>query len=152
MKQSAINFLKHLWLFLLVEVVFVFIIFREFPPFSLLTLTGILHTSYWLIVIVAGIIREHYAHSVWQKFFCTYIPIVYHVAVHLYVGMEIFHEMEEKGQAHDEHSIVWLIIGTLAAGILIALGEYWLHRTTHCETHHLSTHKHCHDGECEDPH
>lgn len=152
MKQSAINFLKHLGLFLLVEIVFVFIIFREFPPFSLLTLTGILHTSYWFIVIIAGLVRERYAHRVWQKFLCTYLPIVYHVIIHLYVGMQTLHHMEENGRAHDEHSMVWLIVGTLAAGVLIALGEYWLHRTTHCVTHHGKTHAHCHDEACEDDH
>ena len=126
--------------------------FREFPPVSLLTLTGILHTSYWIIVIVAGLVRERYAHRVWQKFLCTFFPLVYHVTIHLYIGLETLHEMEEHGHAHDEHSMVWLIIGTLAAGVLIAFGEYWLHRTTHCVTHHHKAHTSCHDETCEESH
>ena len=152
MMNSYKNFFQHLWLFLVIEVVFVFIIFREFPSVSLLTLTGILHLSYWVIVIIAGTIRERYAHRVWQKFLCTYLPIVYHVIIHLYVGMETLHHMEEHGHAHDEHSMIWLIVGTLAAGVLIGLGEYWLHRTTHCVTHHHKAHASCHDDACEDDH
>ena len=65
--------------------------------------------------------------------------------------MEVLHEAQENGYAHDEHGI-WLIIGTLAAGVLIALGEYWLHRTTHCVTHHHKAHETCHDETCEDRH
>lgn len=53
MKQSLQNFLIHVGLFLLVEIIFVVIIFREFPPFNLLTLTGILHASYRMVVVVA---------------------------------------------------------------------------------------------------
>lgn len=150
-KESVQNFLKHLGIFLVVEIVFVFIIFREFPSVSLLTMTGILHTSYWIVVILAWLIREKYAHRVWQKFLCTYLPIVYHVLIHLYIGMEVLHEAEEHGHAHDEHGI-WLIVVTLAAGVLIALGEYWLHRTTHCVTHHHKAHATCHDETCETPH
>lgn len=119
--ESMKNFLQHLFFFLIVEIIFVLIIFREFPPVSLLTLTGILHTSYWIVVILAGIIRERYVDRVWKKFLCTYIPLLYHVVIHLYIGLEIFHEMEEHGHAHDEHSMVWLVVGTFAAGVLIAL-------------------------------
>lgn len=117
---------------------------------SLLTLIGVLHTSYWLMVLGAGIVREKYAHSIRQKFLCTYIPVLYHVFIHIYAGRETVHEMEEA--THDHHSIQWLLIGTMAAGILIVLGEYWLHRTTHCMTHHSHAHKHCHDEECEEEH
>ena len=97
--------------------------------------------------------REKYAHLVRQKFLCTYLPVLYHVVIHIYVGIETVHEMSEySGEHHDEHSMTWLIVGTVSAGVLIALGEYWLHRTRHCDTHHLSAHKYCHDEECEYEH
>ena len=147
------NFVYHLGLFALIEIIFVLIIFREFPETNLLTLIGILHTSYWGVILLAWWLREKYAHHVWQKFFCTYVPVVYHVFIHIYAGIETVHQMTEHvGEHHDEHSMTWLIVGTVSAWVLIALGEYWLHRTTHCETHHISAHKHCHDGDCEESH
>lgn len=147
------NFVYHLGLFALIEIIFVLIIFREFPETNLLTLIGILHTSYWGVILLAWWLREKYAHHVWQKFFCTYVPVVYHVFIHIYAGIETVHQMTEHvGEHHDEHSMTWLIVGTVSAWVLIALGEYRLHRTTHCETHHISAHKHCHDGDCEESH
>lgn len=74
------------------------------------------------------------------------------MVIHVVIGLEAIHEMEEHGHAHDEHSMTWLIVGTLAAGVLIALGEYWLHRTNHCVTHHHKAHASCHDETCETPH
>ena len=150
MKQSFISFLKHLGIFLIVEIVFVLLIFREFPPISLLSIAGILHTSYWIVVVISGFIRSRYAHRIWQKILCTYLPVVYHVFIHIYVWLEAIHEIE--WDAHDEHSIAWLIIATLSTGLLIALGEYRLHRSDHCETHHQKVHIHCHDVECTDSH
>ena len=148
-KRHWSSFLQHLGLFLLVEIIFVFIIFRELPPISLVGLTWILHSSYWIVILSAGWIREHYAHRVWQKFLSTYLPIVYHVIIHIYIGVESFHELQN---GHAEQSVMWLIIWVVAAGILIALGEYRLHRTSHCATHHKKTHLHCHDEECIDNH
>jgi hypothetical protein len=153
MNSSIKNFLSHLLLFTCIEIIFVLIIFREFPQTNLLTLIGLLHTSYRWIVLLAWRLREKYAHLVRQKFLCTYLPVLYHVVIHVYVGVETVHEMtEHTGEHHDEHSMTWLIVGTISAGVLIALGEYWLHRTRHCDTHHHSTHIHCHDEECEDTH
>ena len=146
-KSHLTNFLKHLWLFLLVEIIFVFLVFREFPPFNLLTLTGILHTSYRAIILWAWILREYF-HTVWKKFLATYIPLVYHVFIHLYVGFET---VEQLGKEHENESIS-IIIATILVGALIAYGEYRLHRKDHCDTHHLRTHKHCHDTECITPH
>ena len=151
--QSIKNFLLHLGTFAVVEIIFVLIIFREFPETNLLTLIGVLHTSYRGVIVLAGWLREKYAHRVRQKFLCTYLPVLYHVIIHIYAGIVTVHEMaEHAGEQHDEHSMTWLIVGTVAAGILIALGEYRLHRTRHCDTHHLSTHEHCHDEECESQH
>ena len=147
------SFFSHLALFALIEIIFVLIIFREFPETSLFTLIGLLHTSYRWIVLLAWRLREKYTHLVRQKFLCTYLPVLYHVVIHIYIGIQTVHEMSEySGEHHDAHSMPWLIVGTLSAGVLIALGEYWLHRTRHCDTHHISAHKHCHDEECEDQH
>jgi lysylphosphatidylglycerol synthetase-like protein (DUF2156 family) len=144
------NFLLHLLLFLVIEVIFVFLIFREFLETDLLTAIGILHTSYWWVLLFAAWIREK-CQRVWQKFLATYLPIVYHVGIHLIAGrMSVEEHMHEEH--HDEHSLMRIIIASIAAGVLIFIGEYLLHRTTHCETHHADAHVHCHDGECEEKH
>lgn len=151
MKKSTQSFWLHLLLFVIIEFIFVLVIFREVPTVNLITLVGFLHLSYWLIVVAAWWIREKYVHRVWQKFLCTYIPIIYHVVIHIYVGWVTIHEMSD-GHGHHDHDTIWIIIGTIVAWILIALWEYRLHRTTHCITHHRDAHAHCHDGECEDIH
>jgi len=89
------QFLLHLGLFAVIEIIFVLIIFREFPQTNLLTLIGVLHTSYRGVVVLAGWLREKYAHFVRQKFLCTYLPVLYHVIIHVYVGIETVHEMTE---------------------------------------------------------
>lgn len=147
------NFIYHLGIFALVEIIFVLIIFREFPETNLLTLIGVLHTSYRWVILLAWWLREKYAHRVRQKFLCTYLPVLYHVIIHIYAWVITVEEMSEHiGEHHDEHSMTWLIVGTVSAWILIALWEYRLHRTRHCDTHHISAHTHCHDGDCEDQH
>ncbi len=148
------SFMQHLLLFVFIEVVFVLLIFREFPQTNLLTIIGVLHTSYWLIVLLAGWLREKYAYRVWQKFLCTYVPVVYHVIIHIIAGLVTIEEMSDHigEEHHDEHSMLWLVLGAIGAGILIALGEYRLHRTRHCDTHHSTAHKHCHDDACENDH
>jgi len=144
------DFLLHLLFFALVEVIFALIIFREIPSGNAFTLMGLLHVSFWAIIFIAWWLREKYAHRVWQKFLCTYLPVLYHVIIHVYVGMITVHEMtEHAGEHHDEHSMTWLIVGTISAWVLIAFWEYRLHRTTHCETYHISAHAHCHDEDCE---
>jgi hypothetical protein len=76
------------------------------------------------------------------------------VIIHVYAGIETVHEMTEHVEEHhhDEHSVTWLLVGTIAAWVLIALGEYRLHRTAHCDTHHAKLHAHCHDEDCEETH
>lgn len=154
MNKSLKWFLSHLSLFVLIEIIFVLIIFREFPETNLLTLIGVLHTSYRGVILLAWWLREKYAHRVRQRFLCTYVPVLYHVIIHVYAGIETVHEMTEHVEEHhhDEHSVTWLLVGTIAAWVLIALGEYRLHRTAHCDTHHAKLHAHCHDEDCEETH
>jgi hypothetical protein len=47
------SFLLHLGLFALIEIIFVLIVFREFPQTNLLTLIGVLHTSYRGVILLA---------------------------------------------------------------------------------------------------
>lgn len=47
--------------------------------------------------------------------------MVYHVLIHIIAGLITVEEMEESLEHHDEHTMTWLIIGTLGAGVLIAL-------------------------------
>jgi hypothetical protein len=131
-----------------IEVIFVFLIFREFLETDLLTAIGILHTSYWWVLLFAAWIREKCT-KVWQRFLATYVPIVYHVIIHLIAW---WISVEDMWQHHDEHSLLWIIIASISAGVLILVGEHLLHRTTHCETHHAAAHIHCHDEECEERH
>lgn len=140
------SFLKHLLIFICIEIVFVFLIFREWPETNIFTVTGIGHLIYWVIVIGAWILREKTIH-VWQKFLCTYVPIVAHLVLHIYIGAEILHAHGDGEVHHDEE--VWLYIWVVVAGILIYLWETWLHRTNHCATHHQDAHTRCHDWECE---
>lgn len=152
MKKALSRFGLHLLVFICIEVIFVFILFRELPETNLITLIGILHTSYWLILIVAWWLREK-MQKVWQKACCTFLPVIYHVFIHMYAwraALEMHHE--ETGHAHDEHELGWMIAGALLLWVLIFAGEYLLHRKLHCDSHHETAHKHCHDGDCEVKH
>ncbi len=150
MTKNRRSFGLHLLLFVLVEVIFVFILFRELPETNLLTLIGVGHISYWLIILFAWAIREHLRH-VRQRFLATYLPIVYHVVVHLRIGVETIHAWENHHKGEEIRIIIWAII----AGGLILRWEILLHRKYHCDTHHAHTHEHCEeDGhtDCEEPH
>jgi hypothetical protein len=67
-----------------VEILFVFIVLHEFPKVSLLEKVGVVHITYWILVIGAGLWREH-LHTYWKRFLATYIPVVYHIIGHIYV-------------------------------------------------------------------
>lgn len=146
--MSFTSFIKHLGVFVIIEIIFVLLLFREFPETNLYTLIGILHLSYWIILVLAGWLRERSRH-VWQRFCCTYVPIVYHLAIHLYAGRAAIEI--HSGEEHDEHSLTWMIIWALLLWGLIRAGEWYLHRALHCQTHHASAHAHCED-DCEHHH
>ena len=148
MKTSIKSMLQHLWIFIVIEVVFVLIIFRELPETSLYTLIGLLHCSYWIIIIIVWRLRERTT-QVWQRFCCTYLPVVYHLGIHLYAWWAAFET--QAGEHHDEHSIGWMIISAWLLGGLIWAGEWYLHRAVYCQTHHVSAHAHCQD-DCEHEH
>lgn len=141
------SFLQHLLFFVIIEVIFVIVLFRELPETNRFTLIGVLHTSYWWILLVAWWIREK-VHKVRQKFLCSYIPLLYHVFVHVWVSVAALEELSH----HDEHSLPRLISWWVLLGWLIWLWEWRLHRSVHCETHHQTAHAHCHDHDCEIEH
>lgn len=152
MKKNLSHFWLHLLVFIGIETLFVFVLFRELPETNLITLIGLLHTSYWLILLFAWWLRER-MHNVWQKALCTFLPVVYHLFTHLYAGW-IAIEMQHAAQwnSHDEHELGWIIAGACFLWILIFIGEYLLHRKIHCDSHHAKTHAHCHDKWCETIH
>lgn len=141
MNKKFISSAYHLLVFVLIEILFVFIVLHEFPKFHLYEKIGIIHLIYWVILIPAGYAREK-AKKVWQKFLATYIPVVYHIAGHIYIGFAIIKTAGENDYER-QHSLAWLIVATLALGVLIFLGEWLLHKKIHCDTHHWKVHKHC---------
>lgn len=152
MKKAIKNFGTHLLVFIGIEVLFVILLFRELPETNLITLIGVLHTSYWIILLFAWRLRER-MHSVRQKALCTFLPVIYHVFIHLYAwraALEMHHE--KAGHAHDEHELGRMIAGAVLLWVLIFVGEYLLHRKLHCDSHHDKTHQHCHDEDCETHH
>lgn len=94
---------------MLIEIIFVLLLFRELPETNLITLIGILHTSYWIVLLLAGWLRE-YLHKVRQKFLATYLPVLYHLVTHLYAGRAAVEmHAEEVGELHTEHELPWIV-------------------------------------------
>ena len=131
------EWLRHLLLYVVIEVFFVLLIFHEIPHIDILSSIGLWHLSYWFVMIFFGVVRK-YVHHVWQRFVATYFPLLFHVVVHLWIGAELI----ESYQRNDG-SILWIIFSVIILGILIYIGELLLHRKYHCDSHHGSLHKDC---------
>lgn len=84
MKAKIRTISLHILLFVLIEILFVFAVLHEFPEVSLFEKLGIVHISYWIILIGAGFWREK-LQKYWQKFLATYLPVVYHMLGHIYI-------------------------------------------------------------------
>lgn len=84
----------------------------------------------------------------WQRFLATYIPVVYHLLGHIYVGYITIETMKEQSHGH-EHDLLWMILATISLGILIFVGEWLLHRKIHCDHCHQDAHVHCEDPDKE---
>ena len=153
MKSQATSRVLHLLFFVVVEIFFVFIIFRERPEANLFTLIGIGHLIYRAILLWAGYIRTR-ATTVMTKFLSTYTPIVFHLLLHVYIWAETLHaHAEDHGHDHaHEWEMLWIVLWVIWAWVLIYIGETLLHRKTHCDTHHADAHANCHDGECVEKH
>ncbi len=141
MSKKIVSFVSHLAVFIIIEMLFVFVILHEFPEISLFETIGIVHITYWILLIIAGVMREKLK-SYWQKFLATYIPVLFHIGWHIYVGMVTLESIEEHHH-WEEHNMVWMIVATLALWILIFVWEWLLHKKYHCDTCHWEVHKHC---------
>ncbi|MDD4151078.1 MAG: hypothetical protein PHR68_00480 [Candidatus Gracilibacteria bacterium] len=138
MKKKLLSSLLHILLFVVIEICFVFIILHEFPEIGLFEKLGVVHLIYWILVFIAGYIRES-IENYKIRFLTTFLPVVFHILGHLYIGEETIHQIEK----HSHASEFWLIISTIILGIFIFVGEYLLHKRYHCESHHHKAHKHC---------
>lgn len=135
------SFILHLLLFIGIEIVFVFLLFRELPETNLMTLIGVLHTSYRAVLVLAGRIREKRATKRRHKFSATYLPILYHVFIHVYATL--FAVQQQVNELHHEHELQRIVAGSLLLGVLIFWGEWLLHKKYHCDHHHHKVHKYC---------
>lgn len=138
MKQRLISSFLHIFIFVLIEIAFVFMILHEFPEVSFFEELGLIHLSYWILIFIAWYARESLK---WfqLRFLATYIPVVFHVAGHFY----IWHETIELLETHTHSSEIWIIISTIVLWIFIFIWEYLLHKKYHCDSHHDRVHKHC---------
>lgn len=87
---------------------------------------------------MAWYVREN-VKSYQIKFLFSYIPVVFHIAWHLYLW-EITLEQIDK---HNHTSDFWLIVSTICLWIFIFVWEYLLHKKYHCEHNHEEVHKQC---------
>lgn len=140
-KKKIWTILSHILVFIAIEILFVFAVLHEFPEIWLFEALGIIHISYWILLIIAGFIREK-CKKYRQKFLATYIPVLYHMIGHIYIGYATI-ESVERNTHWQEHSLLWLIIATISLWIIIFIWELLLHHKTHCDSHHQSVHKHC---------
>lgn len=147
MKAKIRTISSHILLFVLIEILFVFVVLHEFPEVGLFEKIGVVHISYWILVIGAGFWREK-LHKYWQKFLATYLPVVYHMAGHIYVGYVTIQSVEAHTPG-TEHNLWWLIWATVSLWILIFVGEWLLHRKTHSDHCHQDVHAHCEDPDME---
>lgn len=139
-KNRLLSSFLHILLFVIVEIIFVFLILREFPEISFFEDLWIIHLLYWISIFVAWFARESIK-SYQVRFLFTYIPVVFHIAWHLYIWEQTIELIENHW--HEDTSIFWLIISTISVWILIFIWEYLLHKKYHCDFHHDKVHKHC---------
>lgn len=141
MKKRLLSSLLHIWVFVLIEIAFVFVVLHEFPEVSFFEELGMVHLIYWIMIFIAWFVREN-LRSYKTKFIATYLPVVFHILGHVYIWHETMELVEEH--AHHAHgSPFWLIVSTIILWIFIFAGEYLLHKRYHCESHHHKAHKHC---------
>ena len=147
MKNKIRTISSHILVFVLIEILFVFVVLHEFPEVGLFEKIGIVHITYWILVIGAGFLRER-LHKYRQKFLATYLPVVFHMAGHIYVGYATI-ESVEAHSTWDSHSLLWIVLATISLGVLIFVWEWLLHRKTHCDHCHQDAHAHCEDPDME---
>lgn len=138
MKKNILSSLIHLWVFVVIEVLFVFLVLHEFPEISLIESIGIVHLIYWISIFIAWFLRARFKKYIF-KFLATFLPVLFHVLWHIYIG----HNTLEHAATHSHGSPIWLIISTLTLWVFILIWEYLIHQKYHCDVHHESVHKDC---------
>jgi hypothetical protein len=53
MKQRLLSSFLHIFIFVLIEIAFVFMILHEFPEIGFFEELGIIHLSYWVLIFIA---------------------------------------------------------------------------------------------------
>ncbi len=135
----------HIALFVLIEVTFVLIVFRELPVVSLYTTIWIAHIVYWIVVLACSVWREKSKRLI-IRFMALWTPMIIHLLIHIYIWFET---IEEHGHWHEHHDweAGWLVVWTLVAWVLLYYWEKLLHTHQHCTTHHTHAHKACIESE-----
>ena len=144
------SFSLHLLLFVIIEIIFVFLLFREIPETNIFSAIGIGHTIYRVVLIWAALCREK-AKKIWQRFLATYTPVLAHLVIHFRVGAETLYAHETWTSSETIWTILWVIV----VWVLIYRWEYLLHTKFHCDTHHQHVHKSCYEHghhDCEEKH
>lgn len=138
MRKKLLSSFLHILLFVVIEVLFVFVILHEFPEISFFEDLWIIHFLYWVSLFLAWYVRES-INKYQIKFLATYIPVVFHIVGHLYIWEETVKHIEVNSYSSE----FWIIISTVILWIFIFIWEYLLHKRYHCESHHAKAHKHC---------
>lgn len=139
--NKAQSFFSHLLLFMVVEIIFIFLLFHEFPHIDVFSALGIGHVVYRATVLIAGTLRVR-LQSVRKRFLADYLPVVVHFAVHVGAGVIAFEAHADEAW-HEPHNTMRILIGMMGLGILIYRWELLLHRKYHCDTHHTHAHQDC---------
>ncbi len=140
------SFFKHLFFYLIIEIFLVIIIFHELPEIGLISKIWIWHALYRLILLIWWFIRAS-SSKVKVKFFASYIPILAHFILHIYIWAETI-------SVHSDWHVsnVVLFLSIIWIWLVIYRWELLIHRKFHCDSHHADTHKDCHDKDCEETH
>lgn len=130
-------------LFIAIEIIFVLIVFREFPSVNVYSTIWIAHIIYRSVVILCSLRREK-AKTVYIRTMALWSPMVLHLLIHIRIWIETIEE-HSKWHNHDHHweETIWLIIWTIIAWILIYIWEKLIHKHQHCKSHHTWVHKDC---------
>lgn len=133
------TFLYHLLLFIGVEVLFVWIVFHEFPGINFYTLLGIGHMVYWLSLPLFAWLRVR-AKTYLMKVVADVVPFVLHSLIHLipiWFLLDEHHHCEHTCSHHHEPHSSWDMVGmTIVILVIICVGEYILHRRQRCSCPH----------------
>lgn len=143
------NIFTYLLLFIVIEALLIFIVFREIPHVSLFTTMWILHILFFTSIVICWFFRLK-ATKIRTKFIFTYLPLIFHLINHIIISFWIFYIFNDiiYNHSHDNNEIIWMILSVIFIWIFIFIWEYLIHKKTHCETHHNKVHKKCHDSNC----